>query len=253
MHRGLRPLEGLADVDDGGAGADGGGEGRIQTASQAVEDFVRKNMQEWFNVWMAAYTTFSLDPKLVDGAKAEALKAGVDLDGLLLLPAEERAFGDGFVYHLPALETLLGMSPPSQEDLNAMEEEQGQGQGQGQGVLTLENGSVDASRRLGEISSSLPMFQHIWKACTEANRTWSLAEAQAESIHAFRLFIEVCVLRRQPGYHPYPLQAGASGVGGQGAGAGASGESGSDQGEGAVSRGGAGGVLGEVSPARTPL
>ncbi|CAM9965320.1 unnamed protein product, partial [Sphacelaria rigidula] len=42
----------------------------------------------------------------------------------------------------------------------------------------------------------------VEKACEAANRNWSLAEAEAAVLRSFRVFVEVCVLRRQPGYLP---------------------------------------------------
>ncbi|CBJ48943.1 hypothetical protein Esi_0102_0029 [Ectocarpus siliculosus] len=80
-------------------------------------------------------------------------------------------------------------------------------------------------------------------ACEAANRNWSLAEAEAVVMRAFRVFVEVCVLRRQPGYQAAPAPAPPSSSSTQ-----ASGNPG-----GAGGSGGGGGDPGEVSPARTPV
>lgn len=66
---------------------------------------------------------------------------------------------------------------------------------------------------------------------------------KAVVMRAFRVFVEVCVLRRQPGYQPAPAPAPPSSSSTQ-----ASGNPG-----GASGSGGGGGDPGEVSPARTPV
>ena len=79
MHRGLRPLGAgqgpLGDGNDGvgngtgkvsteGGGRGGGAEGS-KAAAEAVEGFIRKNIEAYFGCWTSTYTLFSLNPRLV--------------------------------------------------------------------------------------------------------------------------------------------------------------------------------------------
>ena len=80
MHRGLRPLgAGQGPLGDGNDGGVGDGTGKVSTqgrgrgggaegskaAAQAVEGFIRKNIEAYFGCWTSTYTLFSLNPRLV--------------------------------------------------------------------------------------------------------------------------------------------------------------------------------------------
>ncbi|CAM9110574.1 unnamed protein product [Scytosiphon promiscuus] len=251
MHRGLRPLGASAlppalqtaalPGSSGGGGEEGkdslassgdgdkdaGGEEGVEgsrAAAKAVEGFIRKNIEAYFGCWTSTYTLFSLDPRLVRiTAKRLAADLGISLDDVLAVPARERVSGDGFLYHIPGLERLVGLSPHG-DGHPAGESSAEDGEESAQLVV---HGSHEAPKSAGRGSA-------LRVACEAANRNWSLAEAEAAVLRAFRVFVEVCVLRRQPGYQsapPPPPALSASTP---------------------ASAGNSGGS-GEVSPARTPV
>ncbi|CAM9317779.1 unnamed protein product, partial [Ectocarpus sp. 13 AM-2016] len=247
MHRGLRPLgaaalppppkaaalPGNGDAAgkvSGGDGDDGGGGGMegSRAAAKAVEGFIRTNIEEYFGCWTSTYTLFSLDPRLAKTAKKLASDLGISLDDTLAVPTRERVFGDGFLYHIPGLERLVGLPP-----------HEGRASEGGGDSFQLVVRAAETPRSEGRAAA-------LRLACEAANRNWSLAEAEAMVMRAFRVFVEVCVLRRQPGYQPAPAAAPPSSSSTQ-----ASGNPGGASGTG--SGGGGGGDPGEVSPARTPV
>ncbi|CAM9533919.1 unnamed protein product, partial [Laminaria digitata] len=248
MHRGLRPLgagqgplrgdgsdgvvDGTGSISTHGGGRGGGAEGS-RAAAEAVEGFIRKNIEAYFGCWTSTYTLFSLNPRLTRTAKTLAAEAKVDLDGHLAVPMDERVPGDGFLYDIPGLERLVRLAPhdPGGDGPGGVEEG---------AQLVLRDASPTGTRATSE-----PSGVALRLACEAANRNWSLAEAEAVVLRAFRVFVEVCVLRRQPGYQPGPQAPPIQASGNSSGGGGGVGGAGGGDGDGDVSGG--------VSPARTPV
>jgi len=127
--------------------------------SKEINSFLEKEAGKSYEDWVAAYLRFDYDPLLIMKAKDVTLKAGLSLEELKV-PTSKQKLGDHYEYNLPVLKKYLAN---------------------------------------GQVNESTQEFLAVLDAVTAANRCLSLGESQAQLIQSWRIFMEVCIFRRQPG------------------------------------------------------
>ncbi|CAM9493985.1 unnamed protein product, partial [Chrysoparadoxa australica] len=157
--------QGRGQGSERGGNGEHGKQGKEEKAKSnpTLDAFLRDEPAKRFPAWLSSYMRFDFDPSIVADAKDAAVRSCVDLQAFAV-PPDAREVGDSYVYELTALQSFMGSTKP-----------------RGVGPEMSDLGKVVEAVRL-------------------ANRAWSLADTQARLVRAWRVFMEVCVLRQQPGY-----------------------------------------------------